>query len=81
MLYVFEIHTFKKDFGLYCNLKLHSLGLLQLKSEKQNKTKHIRDYRKEWKTEGYQKPKKEGCGCTALNLGLSFLAARKKKET
>lgn len=39
MLYAFEIHTFKKDFGLYCNLKLHSLGLLQLESEKEKKTK------------------------------------------
>lgn len=39
MSYLLEIHMSKKDSDLYCNLKLYSLGLLQLESGKQNKTK------------------------------------------
>lgn len=76
----------KKDSDKYCNLKLHSSGLLQLKSgcvwggTKQDKTKNTRHYREECKREPYQKPKKEGYSSTALHLDLSFLAAEKKRK-
>lgn len=76
----------KKDSDMYCDLKLHSSGLLQLESgvggnkANENKTKNTRHYREEWRREPYRKPKKEGYSSTALHLDLSFLAAEKKRK-
>ena len=39
MSYLLEIHMFKKESDLHCNLKLYSLGLLWLQSGKKKSPK------------------------------------------